>query len=296
MDPATGAVLAERKAAIGIETNNVAEYQGLIAGLRAAHELGAVRVAVRMDSKLVVEQMKGTWQVKHPGLRPLAREAAQLRQSFADVTFEWIPRERNRHADRLANEAMDEAAGTPRRAAPAQPPGRSWTPPTGPRTRMLLVRHGATEHCGPMRLSGRNDLPLDAEGRQQAEALAARSFGDVAAIVSSPLRRARETADIDRCRARCPAVDQRRLRRGRFRRLRGDDLRRGTRRIPRRVRGLDRVAGGSPARRRVVRRARPPRTAWPRRDRCEAPGCRGTRRHPRVPDQDAGARRSSTRR
>ncbi len=196
MDPATGAVLAERKAAIGIETNNVAEYQGLIAGLRAAHELGAVRVAVRMDSKLVVEQMKGTWQVKHPGLRPLAREAAQLRQSFADVTFEWIPRERNRYADRLANEAMDEAAGTPRRAAPAQPPGRSWTPPTGPRTRMLLVRHGATEHSGPMRLSGRNDLPLDAEGRQQAEALAARSFGDVAAIVSSPLRRARETADI----------------------------------------------------------------------------------------------------
>ena len=194
MDPQTGAVLAERKESIGVETNNVAEYRGLIAGLRAAHELGASRVAVRMDSKLVVEQMKGTWQVKNPGLRPLAGEAAQLRQSFADVTFEWIPREKNKHADRLANEAMDEAAGKPVRSAPAAPSGRSWTPPTGPRTRLVLARHGATEHSAEKRLSGRNDLPLVAAGRQQAADLAARSFGDVAAIISSPLRRARETA------------------------------------------------------------------------------------------------------
>lgn len=194
-DPATGAVLAERKAAIGIETNNVAEYQGLIAGLRAAAELGAARVAVRMDSKLVVEQMKGTWQIKHPGLRPLAREAAQLRQSFADVSFEWIPRERNKHADRLANEAMDAAAGIAPRPAPARPAGRSWTPPSGPRTRLVLVRHGATELSAEHRLSGRNDLALDEAGQRQAAELAKRSFGDVAAIVSSPLRRARETAD-----------------------------------------------------------------------------------------------------
>src|SRR5690242_1054253 len=194
-DAATGAVLAERKAAIGIETNNVAEYQGLIAGLRAASELGAVHVAVRMDSKLVVEQMKGAWQVKNPGLRPLAREAGELRQSFADVTFEWIPRERNKHADRLANEAMDAAAGIPPKPAPARSNGRSWTPPSGPRTRVVLVRHGATEHSAERRLSGRNDLALVAAGQQQAAELAKRSFGDIAAIVSSPLRRARETAD-----------------------------------------------------------------------------------------------------
>ena len=67
-----------------------------------------------MDSKLVVEQMSGRWQVKHEGLRPLAREAAALRDRFAEITFEWVPRERNKHADRLANEAMD--AGSPREA------------------------------------------------------------------------------------------------------------------------------------------------------------------------------------
>ncbi|HEY8302526.1 MAG TPA: bifunctional RNase H/acid phosphatase [Jatrophihabitans sp.] len=198
MDAATGAVLAERKEAIGVETNNVAEYRGLIAGLQAARELGATRVAVRMDSKLVVEQMKGTWQVKHPGLRPLASEAAALRSGFAEISFEWIPRERNKHADRLANEAMDSAAGIsrPSRAAPAAPPAQSWTPPSGPRTRLLLVRHGATEHSAALRLSGRNDLPLTPDGEAQAAALAKRDFGTIAAIVSSPLRRARQTAEV----------------------------------------------------------------------------------------------------
>jgi ribonuclease H / adenosylcobalamin/alpha-ribazole phosphatase len=197
-DARTGSVLAERKEAIGVETNNVAEYRGLIAGLRAAKELGAVRVAVRMDSKLVVEQMNGKWQVKNPGLRPLAREAAQLRLGFAEVTFEWVPRERNKHADRLANEAMDEAAGKPVRPAPAAAPaasGRSWAPPTGPRTRLVLARHGATAHSAESRFSGRNDLDLDEAGRDQAAALAARVFGDIAAVISSPLPRARQTAD-----------------------------------------------------------------------------------------------------
>jgi orotate phosphoribosyltransferase len=112
-------VLAERKEALGVVTNNVAEYRGLIAGLEAATELGATDVAVRMDSKLVVEQMSGRWQIKHPDMRPLARRATELRRAFATVTFEWIPRERNKHADRLANEAMDAAAGISRvRPAP----------------------------------------------------------------------------------------------------------------------------------------------------------------------------------
>lgn len=112
-------VLAERKEALGIATNNVAEYRGLIAGLEAAAELGATDVAVRMDSKLVVEQMSGRWQIKHPDMRPLARRAGELRRRFTTVSFEWIPRERNKHADRLANEAMDAAAGLGRtRPAP----------------------------------------------------------------------------------------------------------------------------------------------------------------------------------
>jgi probable phosphoglycerate mutase len=109
----TEQVLAERAEAIGIATNNVAEYSGLIAGLHAAAELDAAEVEVRMDSKLVVEQMSGRWQIKHPGLRPLAAKAAALMRNFDSVTFGWIPRERNKHADRLANEAMDAAAGKP---------------------------------------------------------------------------------------------------------------------------------------------------------------------------------------
>jgi probable phosphoglycerate mutase len=106
-DADTGDVLAERKAGVGFTTNNVAEYSGLIAGLAAARDLGASTVAVRMDSKLVVEQMSGRWQIKHPPLQTLAQQARALVADFTKVTFEWIPRERNKHADRLANEAMD---------------------------------------------------------------------------------------------------------------------------------------------------------------------------------------------
>ncbi|MEU4567072.1 bifunctional RNase H/acid phosphatase [Micromonospora sp. NPDC023956] len=127
-DAATGEVLAERSEAIGTATNNVAEYRGLIAGLTAAAELGATRVEARMDSKLVVEQMCGRWQIKHPGLRPLAAEAAVLVRRFAAVTFTWIPRDRNRHADALANAAMDAAAGRSP-AAPATAASRTAEPP-----------------------------------------------------------------------------------------------------------------------------------------------------------------------
>jgi len=107
LDAESGAVLVERGDYLGTTTNNVAEYNGLLAGLRAAAELGARRVYVRMDSKLVVEQMSGRWQVKNPGMRELAREAAALRAAFDEITFTWIPREQNKRADRLANEAMD---------------------------------------------------------------------------------------------------------------------------------------------------------------------------------------------
>ncbi|MFI5766286.1 bifunctional RNase H/acid phosphatase [Streptomyces sp. NPDC051563] len=107
LDPVTGETLAERAEYIGVATNNVAEYKGLIAGLRAARELDPDAVVlVRMDSKLVVEQMSGRWKIKHPDMKPLAAEAAKV-MPRAQVTYEWIPREKNKHADRLANEAMD---------------------------------------------------------------------------------------------------------------------------------------------------------------------------------------------
>ncbi|MBH0779973.1 bifunctional RNase H/acid phosphatase [Nocardia bovistercoris] len=104
------AVLAERREFIGVATNNVAEYRGLIAGLEAAAELGARVVDVRMDSKLVVEQMSGRWKVKHASMIPLAERARLLVPDFDTVTFTWIPRAENSHADRLANAAMDDAS------------------------------------------------------------------------------------------------------------------------------------------------------------------------------------------
>ncbi|MCX4761587.1 bifunctional RNase H/acid phosphatase [Streptomyces sp. NBC_01275] len=107
IDATTGETLAERAEYIGVATNNVAEYRGLVAGLRAARELDpSARVRVRMDSKLVVEQMSGRWKIKHPDMKPLAAEAARILPS-GQVAYEWIPREQNKHADRLANEAMD---------------------------------------------------------------------------------------------------------------------------------------------------------------------------------------------
>jgi ribonuclease H / adenosylcobalamin/alpha-ribazole phosphatase len=107
LDPGTGETLAEAAEYIGVATNNVAEYKGLVAGLTAAKALDPdARVQVRMDSKLVVEQMSGRWKIKHPDMKPLAAEAARILPP-GRVTYEWIPRERNKHADRLANEAMD---------------------------------------------------------------------------------------------------------------------------------------------------------------------------------------------
>jgi ribonuclease H / adenosylcobalamin/alpha-ribazole phosphatase len=207
-DPDTGEVLAERSESIGVATNNVAEYRGLIAGLTAAAELGAAEVEARMDSKLVVEQMSGRWQIKNPGLRPLAAEAATLVGRFAAVTFDWIPRDRNRAADALANRAMDEAAGkpvrdeaTPEIVTPATPkPKGSWAPPSlDDATRLILVRHGETALTKQGRYSGRGDVPLSDEGQAQAMAAGGRVAGlarDVAAVVTSPLSRCVRTAEI----------------------------------------------------------------------------------------------------
>jgi ribonuclease HI len=109
-DAVTREVLAELSEPIGHATNNVAEYSGLLAGLRAAGKLAPGAAAeVRMDSKLVVEQMSGRWKIKNPGLRALAAEASQAARALGRVTYTWVPRERNKHADRLANEAMDAA-------------------------------------------------------------------------------------------------------------------------------------------------------------------------------------------
>ena len=104
--------IVELKEAVGVATNNVAEYRGLIAALAWAAAHGVSRLHVRSDSLLLVKQMQGEYRVKHPGLQPLAAEARRLVQQIGDVRFEHVRREQNTDADRLANEAMDEAART----------------------------------------------------------------------------------------------------------------------------------------------------------------------------------------
>ncbi|MFH9420549.1 bifunctional RNase H/acid phosphatase [Streptomyces sp. NPDC017529] len=234
IDPATGETLAEAAEYIGTATNNVAEYRGLVAGLRAAHALDPeAEIRVRMDSKLVVEQMSGRWKIKHPDMRPLAAEAQRVFPP-ARVTYEWIPRERNKHADRLANEAMDagkagrqweprdsraglEAGGPARSAAaraadaaaeaaeaapatePKAPPA-GWAPADlGAPTTFVLLRHGETALTPQKRFSGSggSDPELSPAGHRQAEAVAAAlaARGTVQAVVSSPLKRCQQTAE-----------------------------------------------------------------------------------------------------
>ena len=199
-----GAVLAESKQAIGRATNNVAEYRGLIAGLEEAARLGATDVEVLMDSKLVVEQMSGRWKVKHPDIAVLHQQATGLSTRFDHITYTWIPRSKNSHADRLANEAMDAAAEieTPAEAqvqsqtpsSTASPAG--WTGARGAPTRFLLLRHGQTELSTQRRYSGRGNPALTGVGRRQAEAAAQflAQTGGIAAVITSPLQRAYDTA------------------------------------------------------------------------------------------------------
>ncbi|MDF2257635.1 bifunctional RNase H/acid phosphatase [Streptantibioticus ferralitis] len=232
IDAATGETLAERAEYLGTATNNVAEYRGLIAGLRAARELDPeATVRVRMDSKLVVEQMSGRWQVKHPDMRPLAAEARTIFPPDR-VAYEWIPRSQNKRADRLANEAMDagksgrqwepkpSAVGTPApvagtsaaavgaavsdgeraETAAAAKPTVGWSADLGTPTTFVLLRHGETPLTPEKRFSGSGgaDPELSDKGRWQAErcaeALAAR--GSIQAVVTSPLTRARQTAEV----------------------------------------------------------------------------------------------------
>jgi broad specificity phosphatase PhoE/ribonuclease HI len=196
-----GTVLAEGKQAIGRATNNVAEYRGLIAGLEEAATIGATEVDVMMDSKLVVEQMSGRWKVKHPDLATLHQQATALSTRFDHITYTWVPRAKNSHADRLANEAMDAAAEvetpaeTPKESnTPSSPPG--WTGARGAPTRFLLLRHGQTELSTQRRYSGRGNPALTDVGRRQAEAAAQflAQKGGIAGVVTSPLQRAYDTA------------------------------------------------------------------------------------------------------
>jgi broad specificity phosphatase PhoE/ribonuclease HI len=208
-DAEDGKVLAEVAEALGTATNNVAEYRGLIAGLAAAAGIDpTARVEVRMDSRLVVEQMSGHWQIKHPDLKPLVARARTILPRD-QVTYAWIPRSRNQHADKLANEALDaEARGevwqseTPTKPDTGAPATAkvAWSPDVGRPTRLLLLRHGVTPLTVEKRFAGIGDPELTAHGIEQANRAAARlkddpRFGPVDVILASPLRRATATAE-----------------------------------------------------------------------------------------------------
>ncbi|MCR6713161.1 MAG: bifunctional RNase H/acid phosphatase [Demequina sp.] len=220
----SGAVLAERAGYLGIATNNVAEYSGLIAGLEAAAAIAPhAAVEVRMDSKLVIEQMNGRWKIQHPDMRSLAARAREV-VGDREVTFDWIPRERNKAADALANEAMDtkdqeivRGFGTtgpsvgpeyddPEPGPKAKSPKDMSSRPLVSTLALVLVRHGVTDMTTSHKLSGGGVVgpPLNAAGRVQAAQAADAVYrvgretwaplAPVSRVLASPMQRTQDTA------------------------------------------------------------------------------------------------------
>ena len=222
IDADTGEVILEVAKFIGVATNNVAEYLALKAGLEGALEINpTARILVRMDSKLVIEQMSGTWKIKHPDMIQLAAEVQKVARGH-EIKWMWIPREENKRADALANKAMDEASDSTvssegeilrspvvefnqTRPSSVRAPGGV----TAPLTTVVLIRHGRTHLTETKRISGRggenpklSDLGrIDARMAAEAVAQIGKSgpwsyLSPVSAIVSSPIQRTQDTANI----------------------------------------------------------------------------------------------------
>ena len=193
-----GKIVAELFDVIGIATNNVAEYSGLLAGLSHIHQLDAqATVEVAMDSKLVVEQMSGRWQIKHADMRDLAKQCRDAHQASL-VSYSWIPRDENSHADRLANKALDGGSAHKPIAVIQQnfltDRLRSAETPTF----IYFVRHGETVLTPTRKFSGTGalDPELTQEGLDQAD-LVAEECAKLGAeiLIASPLKRTRQTAE-----------------------------------------------------------------------------------------------------
>jgi len=223
IDAETGLVITEISTFGGIATNNVAEYKAVLAGLIEAFKHNpSASVTVRMDSKLVVEQMSGKWKIKHPDMQALGIEVQKL-ISGRDVTWVWIPREQNTLADALANEAMDSEVNVVRHLDNREIPStasieynptfpssvRAPGETTEPLTTLILVRHGRTPLTEEHKISGGtgDDPSLSELGRADAAAVAqlVSSFGRTGTfahvpaptvVVSSPMKRTLETAKL----------------------------------------------------------------------------------------------------
>lgn len=223
IDADTGMVVTEISTFGGVASNNVAEYKAVIAGLTEAFRLNPkASITVRMDSKLVVEQMSGNWKIKHPDMQVLGI-AVQKLVSGKNVTWAWIPREQNSRADALANEAMDTKSDSVRyldatdieqssteEFNPATPSSvRAPGDVTEPLTTLILVRHGRTPLTEANKISGGggDDPGLSALGLEDANTVSDLLSGlgtksvlsqisRPTAVVSSPMNRAMETASV----------------------------------------------------------------------------------------------------
>ena len=192
-----GKILHELYETIGVATNNVAEYNGLLAALRKVNEIDpTATIEARMDSKLVVEQMSGRWQIKHPDMRELAKKAREAHPQNL-VTYKWIPRDENSHADRLANKALDGDLSTP--SAPLQVnfiTERLVMPETP--TTIYFIRHGETHLTPERRFSGSDgsNPELSQAGLAQAEAVATEmAIRKADILIASPMLRTTQTAE-----------------------------------------------------------------------------------------------------
>jgi probable phosphoglycerate mutase len=224
IDAESGKVLKEISEAVGIATNNVAEYTAVLLGLEAALEIDSnASILVRMDSKLVVEQMSGRWKIKHPDMMALGSKVQKLIAN-KDISFIWIPREQNVLADALANKAMD-FAGDPIASAVefnlSEPSSiRAPRPSADQATTLILVRHGRTALTESRKISGGDGENPDlselgrADARQVAEELAVVGNGGnfaylvpPVAIIHSPIARAAQTAQAIANRLSIPMVE-----------------------------------------------------------------------------------------
>ena len=193
-----GKILAELFDVIGIATNNVAEYSGLLAGLTHIHTIDPdAIVEVAMDSKLVVEQMSGRWQIKHADMRDLAKQC-RAAHNPALITYSWIPRDENSHADRLANKALDGGSAHKPMAVVQQNFLTDRLRDSEVPTMIYFIRHGETILTPTRKFSGTGalDPELTEDGLAQAERVAlevAKLNPDV--LVASPLQRTRQTAE-----------------------------------------------------------------------------------------------------
>lgn len=218
----TGEVVLEISKFIGVATNNVAEYLALVAGLEGAYSLNVdARILVRMDSKLVIEQMAGRWKIKHPDMQQLGARVQKL-VAGKQIRWQWIPREENSRADALANKAMDERADDSVSSVDVGPrasvvefnqllPSSVRAPGgvTEPLTTIVLIRHGRTHLTESKRISGRGgeNPGLSDLGREDAHKVAKAiaeigstgpwsHLAPVSAIVASPIQRTLDTAHI----------------------------------------------------------------------------------------------------